>query len=117
MVLPPNLFRDDPRIARRTKLGAELQAQALRPIQASSANPYGFNPLGQAAQRLAAALGSNIVTSSAEQREAEQRAARSRIMSEVLRAQQPTVPQGGFSRNYGASFRYAANRPWYAYTI
>ena len=62
MALPPNIFRADPRVARRRKLGAALQAQALRPIQASSANPYGFNPLGQAAQRLAAALGSNIAT-------------------------------------------------------
>tara|TARA_R100001082_G_scaffold109757_1_gene87704 strand:+ start:1057 stop:2544 length:1488 start_codon:yes stop_codon:yes gene_type:complete len=85
MVLPPNLFRADPRIARRTKLGAELQAQALRPIQASSANPYGFNPLGQAAQRLAAALGSNIVTSSAEQREAEQRAAQGQVLAQLLK--------------------------------
>ena len=95
MVDYSNMFRADPRIARRRKLGEALQAQALRPIQAP-ANPYGFSPWGEAAQRLAAALGSNIATSAADQREEAQRAARGRIMSEVLRVQQPTVPEGGF---------------------
>ena len=85
MALPPNIFRADPRVARRRKLGAALQAQALRPIQASSANPYGFNPLGQAAQRLAAALGSNIATSAAEKREEEQRAAQGQVMAQLLK--------------------------------
>ena len=95
MVDYSNMFRADPRIARRRKLGEALQAQALRPIQAP-ANPYGFSPWGEAAQRLAAALGSNIATSAADQREEAQRAARGSIMSEVLRVQQPTVPEGGF---------------------
>ena len=85
MALPPNIFRADPRVARRRKLGEALQAQALRPIQASSANPYGFNPLGQAAQRLAAALGSNIATSAAEKREEEQRAAQAQVMAQLLK--------------------------------
>ena len=84
MVLPPNMFRDDPRVARRRKLGEALQAQALRPIQAP-ANPYGFSPWGEAAQRLAAALGSNIATSAAKQREAEQRAAQAQVMAQLLK--------------------------------
>ena len=84
MGLPPNMFRADPRIARRRKLGEALQAQALRPIQAT-ANPYGFSPWGAAAQRLAAALGSNIATSAAEQREAEQRAAQGQVMAQLLK--------------------------------
>ena len=84
MVLPPNMFRYDPRVARRRKLGEALQAQALRPIQAP-ANPYGFSPWGEAAQRLAAALGSNIATSAAKQREAEQRAAQAQVMAQLLK--------------------------------
>jgi hypothetical protein len=84
MVDYSNMFRADPRIARRRKLGEALQAQALRPIQAT-ANPYGFSPWGEAAQRLAAALGSNIATSAAEKREAEQRAARGQVMAQLLK--------------------------------
>ena len=95
MVDYSDMFRADPRIKRQRRFADTLWAQALRPIQAP-ANQYGFNPLAEALQRLAAALGSNIAASAAEQRESEQRAARGRIMSEVLRAQQATVPEGGF---------------------
>jgi hypothetical protein len=84
MVDYSDMFRADPRIARRRKLGEALQAQALRPIQAP-ANPYGFSPWGEAAQRLAAALGSNIATSAAKQREAEQRAAQGQVMAQLLK--------------------------------
>jgi hypothetical protein len=95
MVDYSGMFRADPRIKRRRRFADTLQTQALRPIQAP-ANPYGFNPLAEALQRVTAAYGGSMASSAADQREAEQRAARGHIMSEVLRAQQATVPEGGF---------------------
>jgi hypothetical protein len=85
MVDYSGMFRADPRIKRRRRFADTLQAQALRPIQAP-ANPYGFNPLAEALQRVTAAFGGSMASSAADQREAEQRAARTQVMAHLLKA-------------------------------
>tara|TARA_R110001583_G_scaffold108280_3_gene256988 strand:+ start:4742 stop:6769 length:2028 start_codon:yes stop_codon:yes gene_type:complete len=85
MAFPPTgLFRPDPRIKRRRRFADTLQTQALRPIQAP-ANPYGFNPLAEALQRVTAAYGGSMASSAADQREAEQRAAQAQVMAQLLK--------------------------------
>ena len=84
MVDYSGIFRADP-WERRRKYGAALQAQALRPIQAP-ANPYGFNTWGEAAQRLASALGAQMVEGGVERREEERRAAQAQVMAHLLKA-------------------------------
>ena len=85
MVDYSGMFRADPRIKRRRRFADTLQAQALRPIQAP-ANPYGFNPLAEALQRVTAAFGGSMASSAADQREAEQRAAQAQVMAHLLKA-------------------------------
>jgi hypothetical protein len=84
MVDYSGMFRADPRIKRRRRFADTLQAQALRPIQAP-ANPYGFNPLAEALQRVTAAYGGSMASSAADQREAEQRAAQAQVMAQLLK--------------------------------
>ena len=84
MVDYSGMFRADPRIKRRRRFADTLQTQALRPIQAP-ANPYGFNPLAEALQRVTAAYGGSMASSAADQREAEQRAAQAQVMAQLLK--------------------------------
>jgi hypothetical protein len=87
MVDYSGMFRADPRIKRGRRFADTFTQGSLKPIAPPpGTNVYGFSPWGEAAQRLALALGGRMASSSADQREAEQRAARTQVMAHLLKA-------------------------------
>ena len=87
MAFPPTgLFRPDPSITRRRRFADTFTQASLKPIAPPpGTSVYGFNPLAEALQRVTSALGGNIASSAADQREAEQRAARAQVMAHLLK--------------------------------
>jgi len=86
MVDYSGMFRPDPSIKRGRRFADTFTQASLKPIAPPpGTNLYGFSPWGEAAQRLAAALGGRMASSSADQREAEQRAAQAQVMAQLLK--------------------------------